>query len=481
MTGGIVRNHQFRSPDAIFTEPLMNKKFQLAVVARALEHRGNAPEELRRPLEAWVQKLPVDGFRNAIKAPTEKLKGEILRVIDRGNRSLAHAVLDLWMDSHQALRETILAHLGRRSISAPNGSDAWFDAFWSPAEWHCERKAITASDPTLEEDEVALMLCLTSGRFPQLPTVESPLFRDWLNQLQDLPPDADEWAEAGIFTKWVDDVSREKQGELHAWRMKELNRVFNNLSQQFGEDMRYLGIDPSSWPSEVEQRPELAGNTLEFTSTLCDALKTYRSLRPQADTRDEELQRSKERGQLEEAILEDVAVWQELLIQKPTGPAEEPAPESEEPESIQGGVEGSPNDYPLAPGATPIDPSCIFVSSSSSRNKNHSTIWGKPVRTFHDIPAQAQSVFKVIWEVPGITRITLGRKTHKRSEFSLGATVSEPQRPSTIKGIAGKLFDPDGNEGNTQHFEVWVQFDSEKERIWKDIRLKLHTNGLWAG
>lgn len=475
MTADTVRDHQSRSPHEIFA--LMNKEFQLAVVARALEHRGNAPEDVRSSLEAWVQNLNVDGFRNAIKAPTEKLQRPILSAIGRGARPLASAVLNPWMQSHQALRKTTLAHLDRRGIPAPNGADAWFDASWSPAEWHCERKAITAGDPAQEEDEVELMLCLTSGRFP--PAVASPLFHGWLNQLRDLPPDANEWAEADTFTEWVDVVSQEKQGELHAWRMKELDRVCNDLRERFDQDLRYLGIDSGLWPIEFEKQPGLAGQTLERAKSLCDALEAYHPIRPQAATRDEELQRCRERSQCEKAIFRLVNGGQESL--KPTDPAEQLAPEPEDPARTQGGVEDPPDDCQPDPRATPIDPSCIFVSSSSSRNKNYSTIWGKPVGTFHDIPAQAQSVFKVVWEVPGITRITLGRKTHKRSKFSLGATVSEPQRPSTIRGIAGKLFDPDGNEGNTQHFEVWVQFDSENERVWKDIRLKLQTNGLWAG
>ena len=340
MTADTARDHEFRSPHEIFE--LLDKQFRLTVVARALEHRPAVSEGVRRRLDGCVQALQVNGFRNAIKAPPEKLQRPILDAIGHGDRQLAGAVLNAWMESHQALRETSVAHLTSRGIHAPGGSGACFDASWTNAEWLREGKAIMANDPTLDEQDVGLMVCLTSRRFPTPQTLKSPLFRDWLDQLRKLPPNANEWAEAGTFTKWVDHVFQEKQGELHHQRVKEIKCVCDDIGERFHEDLCYLGIDPSPWRSEVEQRPALAGRTLEFTRTLRDGLEEYHLLRPQAANRAEELQRSGERNQLEEVMLRFVTAWQELL--KQIDPAEEPAPEAGDPATARPVVEEPADD-----------------------------------------------------------------------------------------------------------------------------------------
>lgn len=125
-------------------------------------------------------------------------------------------------------------------------------------------------------------------------------------------------------------------------------------------------------------------------------------------------------------------------------------------------------------GVTPSSATnCIHISTAG----NHRAIWGEAVDELDDIPsAESRRVFQLIWEVPGITRIKLGRKSRGRRSV-LAATVNEPrtERPCVIEG---KLFDPKGTDGTIQMFQVWVQFDSEKKRICRDIRSKLNAEGL---
>ena len=124
---------------------------------------------------------------------------------------------------------------------------------------------------------------------------------------------------------------------------------------------------------------------------------------------------------------------------------------------------------------TQVDTSCIQISNS----KSHSAIWGKTVNKLSDIPTEARRVFQAIWEVSGITRITLEDSAASRPS-SLGATVSEPKKPRSCV-IEGRLFDPKGTKGRMQRFHVWVQFDSQTKNIWKNIRAKLNDKSLWVG
>lgn len=188
------------------------------------------------------------------------------------------------------------------------------------------------------------MICLASGRFPEPPRLRSKRFIEWLAELSDLPPDASEWGEAGTFSKWVDHVFQEKKGELHHQRVEGIKRVCEDIGERFHEDLHYLGIDPSPWRSEVEQRAALTRGTLDFTRDLRDALEEYHLLRPQATSRAEELQRSGDRNQLEEEILQLVNNWEEL--RRLAKLAEEPVPDAEDESSAQPVVEGPAEDSP---------------------------------------------------------------------------------------------------------------------------------------
>ena len=83
----------------------------------------------------------------------------------------------------------------------------------------------------------------------------------------------------------------------------------------------------------IEERPRLAGPPLELLRTLHDELEAYRPVRPQAASRDEEIQRSEARRQCEDGILRLVAGWDELKAQP--DPDAEPAPEPGDPGGAQ--------------------------------------------------------------------------------------------------------------------------------------------------
>lgn len=111
-----------------------------------------------------------------------------------------------------------------------------------------------------------------------------------------------------------------------------------------------------------------------------------------------------------------------------------------------------------------------------SCGKSHATIWGKTVKGFDDIPsAYARKVFQIIMDTSGITKITLGPFGRKRKKPDRGATIEVSKIPKIIEG---KLFDK-GEKGTMQTFQVWVQYDSERVRVLKEIITKLKAESLW--
>ena len=324
MTADATPDRESRSSDEIFR--LLSEEFSRNVVTRALQHRA-AAKGARRQLNASVRRLQLDGFRDASRAPHQRLLRPVLDAIDRGDRLLARAVLNTWMDSHEALRHAVAAHLADRGIPAPEPPDACFESSWTTDEWLRERHALTADDGAPDAEDAGLMLCLVSRRFPAPPPLKSPYFSEWLDDLWLLPPEAPEWAEVDAFTKWVQDVRRAKHRELFHWLTDAIADVYEDIRTRFDEDLRYLDVDPGPWVTTVEQRPRLAGPVYALVKTLRDALEAYQPVRPQGASRDEELQRSEARRLREDDILSLVAEWEELAAQP--DPVGEPAPEAD--------------------------------------------------------------------------------------------------------------------------------------------------------
>ena len=302
-----------RTPDQIFH--ILSEDFRRRVVKRALKHRSES-KALRRQRGAALRRLRVDGYRDAGRAPRPKLLQPVLEAIKHHDRDLARAVLNHWVDSHGTLRDQAAGHLSTRGMPVPEPPDACFDGFWTAEQWRSEREALAAAvDEAVDRDSAGLMLCLLARRFPAPPPLVSPLFRDWLDILQDLRPNAPEWEEAGTLIKWMEDIRHEKERELLGWCREQIAGLCGSLRERFGEELRYLGIDPDPWPGLVDDRPALIETALPLLIYLEVTFEEYAPIRPQASSRTEELERSLKRAECEDAILGAVDAWRERAAQ----------------------------------------------------------------------------------------------------------------------------------------------------------------------
>ncbi|MCY4400938.1 MAG: hypothetical protein OXE96_16605, partial [Gemmatimonadetes bacterium] len=301
-----------RTPSEIF--PLLSADFRRRVVKRALKHRSES-KALHRQRGAALRRLRVDGYRDASRAPRPKLLKPVLEAIEYHDQDLARAILNTWVDSHAALRDRIAEHLASRGMPVSEPPDASFDSFWTREQWRGEREALALVDGTVDRDSAGLMLCLLARRFPAPPPLASPLYQGWLDILQDLPPNAPEWEEADALIKWMEDIRREKERELLDWCREQIAGLCGSLRERFGEELRYLGVDPDPWPALVDGRPALIETALPLLIYLEVTFEEYAPIRPQAASRAEELERSLKRGECEDPILGAVDAWLERVAQ----------------------------------------------------------------------------------------------------------------------------------------------------------------------
>ena len=219
------------------------------------------------------------------------------------------------MQTHSALQEKAAAYLRGRGIDVVDAPPVRFTSCWDTDEWLLERnRMLQDSDGGhAHRDDAALMLSLVSGRFPGPPPVESELFKTWIDTLWDLPASAPEWpADAANLGKWIRFILREKQREIIEGVVRKIAEQWNGIENEFDDDLRYLGIDALTLQAPPGG-PELLIGTLEFLTALRVQLEAYRPLRPQAASRQEELERSEARRAAEDGILKLTAEWQDRM------------------------------------------------------------------------------------------------------------------------------------------------------------------------
>ena len=307
------REGEVRAANEIFT--LLSEGHGLAVILDALASRGGVGEETRSELSARIRKLRIKGFRDANRAPHDQLVETIHEAIAEGDHRLAAAILGAWMETHSALRERAAAHLQGRGIEVVDAPPVRFTSCWDTDEWLLERNRMLrdGDGAHAHRDDAALMLSLLSGRFPGPPPVESELFRTWIDTLWELPASAPEWPDdAANLGKWVRYILREKERELIEGVVGKIADQWNGIDNEFHDDLDYLGIGPITLQAPPVG-PEVLIVTLEFLTALRVQLEAYRPLRPQAASRQEELERSEARRAAEDGILKLTAEWRERM------------------------------------------------------------------------------------------------------------------------------------------------------------------------
>ena len=338
MVHTVPREGQVRAANEIFM--LLPEGHDMAVVIDALAGRNGVSDTARSELSSRIRKLRIKGFRDANRAPHDRLVETILYAIAQGDHRLAAAILATWMQTHSALRERAAAHLRERGIDVVDAPPVRFTSCWDTDEWLLERNRMLQDSDRVyaHRDDAALMLSLVSGRFPGPPPVESELFKTWIDTLWNLPASAPEWpADAANLGKWIRYILREKEREVIEDAIHKSTDQWNGIENDFNDDLHYLGIDPITLQAPPSG-PELLVGTLEFLTALRVQLEAYQPLRPQAASRQEEIERSEARRAAEDGILKLTAEWQDRMArarqaqdQATAAQRAEPAVEEEEP------------------------------------------------------------------------------------------------------------------------------------------------------
>ena len=290
-----------------------------AVIDRALEQRGRMSEGARSRLNAAIRNstIPLPGFRDKSKAPVVQLRAPLIVDMMKGNDKLAGAILLAWMESRRPLRKAVTQHFKGQDI-ATDGIDVRkgeFVSLWPRSEWEIERATIREASENFDDNDIILMMSCVSGRLPE-PHVsdeqklESKLFRGWMEELRNMDSDADDWLDLDLFQTALSELGESKATESVKTQSEAIEGDLAEVVKEYSDEFQYLGVEIPDWPGDSLRYGKASfTDAREILKKMREAANEYRPVRPQAPTREEELERASARAEKEQAILDTSERW----------------------------------------------------------------------------------------------------------------------------------------------------------------------------
>ena len=315
----------------------MSKDFRDGVVKRALTGQLQVSGETRAALRRAVGScVSLNGFRSAELAPPPLLQEPVSQATGQRD-DLAGAVLKVWVESQQQLRERVDAYLRERGLvnGEPDYSGYRIAVMHPDERWNDAMDGLAEENPSISRDDLTLMSSYISGWIAQgdgeeqdsAPEEEgespSPVsaelagvFGRVLDVLERLSPDAPEW-EQGVaeFVAAIAEIRERKQGDAKA--VAELDAEVMALAERHTELLGFF-----EWNVE-EKLKERAYPWADMDAVrammgrLGALLDEYAPVHPMAAVRSEEAQRGPRRVELQQRIDEALVQFGALEVQTP--------------------------------------------------------------------------------------------------------------------------------------------------------------------
>ena len=297
------------------------------LVDSVLAYRRRASKGARNQLNRAIQdSVRVQGFRNASRAPLPRLKSELVATIPELDGNLIGPLITVWEEANGDLRDAATKFLGENGHLPNNDDDGepltGADLLWEADELEEAAKGLAKSSGHDDEHDAMLMLCLVSGKLPTVddPTtgIESDILLDFLRMLKLMPGDEDEWEEIDPFVNAVRSIRDKKLEERTKLVEEGLREAFVAIYAEVEDELKYLDLydEVRGWEKKTPER-EWQFDALENPlNDLLFRLTDYSKVRPQANTRGEELERATERARLEDEVLKLAGDLRELLARE---------------------------------------------------------------------------------------------------------------------------------------------------------------------
>ena len=332
-------SHQANAPIVGLTHlfSAMSKDVGDGVVRKALTGQrqvsGETRAAFRRAVGSYVS---VDGFRNSELAPPPLLQEPVAHWA-RYRDDLASAVIKVWAESQQPLRERVDAYLRERGLlnGEPDYSAHCISVVDPDPNWTEAVDGLAEENPDISKDDLLLMSAYLGGRVTHAPDGEgespeepspSPVsvelsgaLQQALDLLNVLEPDAPEW-EQGVpeFVAAIGEIREKKQADANA--VAELDAEVLALGQAHSDLLAFFEWNADEKLSQRTQPWADMEGARAVVRKLTEMLKEYSSVHPMAAVRSEEAQRGPRRAEMQEKIDQALAEFESLEVRTPAPP-----------------------------------------------------------------------------------------------------------------------------------------------------------------
>ncbi len=303
----------------------MNSEYHEVVVKRALNSLNEVLKEDQRVFESAINEtVKVPQFPNRpAKAPPTFLTKPVFKATMRSDK-LAGAVLKVWAESHDALRDVVVKHLEDLAMLAeyPDFSENQFQGFWFRDVWEREANKILERHSEFDKEDIELMLCYVSGKIPGAKEKKDDVLSQGLEYLRSLPANAPEWGEAiPGFVESVQTIIETKKAQYK--QANELDTLIVEVRDVFSSELKFFQKDLASWSAAHLSLDANLSKVLQDTQKVQSLLTEYRPIHKPAPVLVEERERRPRRARLENRLLPLIDRIDQFMSESHTPPIEE--------------------------------------------------------------------------------------------------------------------------------------------------------------
>ena len=306
---------------------LLSQDYWESVVVRVLDDRDGLPNEVLLKLQSAINEVVrIQQFPNRPGiAPSPLLKGPVLRQL-RVSVELANAIIQSWFATQETLYAIVRSYLHSKDeeVDYPDFDSHEFRGTLSQDDWSSACAAILDAHKELNENDVALMLCLATNKVASRPYTTRPkvtepepphIIEQVRKYLELLPAASPEWGEyIPDFLAAATEIADRKLSERQA--AATFLTLTSNIAQleKYSDKLTYLELDIRSWLVSADAPLEDVSEAIGLLSNFSSLLEDYELALPAGSSITEEQRLWEERISISRSIQQQKAELDLILI-----------------------------------------------------------------------------------------------------------------------------------------------------------------------
>ena len=245
-------------------------KYFLSLIDHVLQYRNQASGGVQKELSSAInQSIKIRGFSYSSRAKPSQLNERMLGELAQGNDRLTGEVLRAWVESQKDLKGLVERQLHHRNIpvGGPNRRDGVFNSHWRMNEWKEVVNTISLHDPSVDRDDVRMMVSYVSGMAERIDVTSQPL-SECINELNRIDIEDPDWQDIEDFVSIVQEIADNKARQRTVAFTERCVKTLQQIQHDFEMELQYLELDVDDWEEKASQTPAAITTGLKLVKAL---------------------------------------------------------------------------------------------------------------------------------------------------------------------------------------------------------------------